>query len=327
VTSSALVSIVIPAYNYGRFLEEAIESVLRQDYPDVELIAIDDGSTDETPDVLAKYGRRFHWERQPNSGQARALARGWSLAHGSILGYLSADDILYSQAVSAAVAALLARTDVVLTYGDYDLISPDSIVMRRVRAPELTYSEMVLRHICAPGPGAFFRRSAYEQAGPWNPSFPQTGDFEFWLRLGRLGSFHRIPKSLAGLRVHPASQSFAAMSSERSEESLRAVELLLEDRTLPAEIREEKSVALGHAHLVVARAHLRAARYRVAASHLRQAFRLKPRLLASWSAIHLVINGLANRFVHSATWRIMRLAGNWRASRLQRQRAGSGKQR
>ncbi|RME60123.1 glycosyltransferase, partial [Candidatus Parcubacteria bacterium] len=84
-----LVSIVIPAYNAGDFLHEAIDSVLNQTYPNIELIVLDDGSTDHTRDILSSYPKgSFYWESHPNMGQAATLNKGWAMAKGEVLGYL-----------------------------------------------------------------------------------------------------------------------------------------------------------------------------------------------------------------------------------------------
>src|SRR5947207_7126779 len=104
--ASPLVSIVIPSYNHARYLEAAIESVLAQDYAQVELIVIDDGTTDGSAALLEKYRGRFRFEIQQNQGQAATVNRGWRLSRGELLGYLSADDALLPRAVSASVACL-----------------------------------------------------------------------------------------------------------------------------------------------------------------------------------------------------------------------------
>ena len=82
--AAPLVSIVIPAYNHAGYLDEAIGSVLNQDYPRVELLVLNDGSTDGTPAVLEKYGRSFYWETQPNMGQAATLNKGWRRPNSSL---------------------------------------------------------------------------------------------------------------------------------------------------------------------------------------------------------------------------------------------------
>src|SRR5579883_3105728 len=119
---AASVSIVIPAYNAGSFLREAIDSVLGQSHEAVELIVVDDGSADETPAILDGYGNAFIRIRQPNRGQSAALNRGWEASSGSLLGYLSADDRLRPDAVAKLVEALRRTPKAVLAYPDFDLI-------------------------------------------------------------------------------------------------------------------------------------------------------------------------------------------------------------
>jgi glycosyltransferase involved in cell wall biosynthesis len=128
-----LVSVVVPAYNQADYLAAAIESVLSQDYPAVELIVLNDGSTDATREVLQHYAGRFYFESHTNIGQAATLNKGWRMAKGGILSYLAADDTLAPHAVSASVRALLAHPDVVMTYGDFNLIDPSSRFIRRVQ--------------------------------------------------------------------------------------------------------------------------------------------------------------------------------------------------
>ena len=127
--SQPKVSLVIPAYNHAAYLAEAIDGILAQDYPNVELIVLNDGSTDETEHVLRQYpADRFYWETQPNMGQSATLNKGWRLAHGEILGYLSADDKLRPTAVSRSVECLTRNLHVAATYCDYELISSTSQV-------------------------------------------------------------------------------------------------------------------------------------------------------------------------------------------------------
>jgi glycosyltransferase involved in cell wall biosynthesis len=118
------VSVVIAAYNYARYLPRAIDSVFAQDYPAdrVELIVVDDGSTDETPDVLARYGDRVRAVRQPNQGQPAATEHGLRLATGDLLTLLDADDLWPRGRLTALVSALAARPDAGLVYGDMAVV-------------------------------------------------------------------------------------------------------------------------------------------------------------------------------------------------------------
>lgn len=160
-----LVSVVIPAHNHARYLDEAIESILGQDYPNVELIVLDDGSTDGTREVLERYNGRFYWETQENMGQSATLNKGWRISRGDVLAYLSSDDALLPHAISTSVEHLMANPDVVLTYCDFNQIDPRSKFIRKVNTLEMSYREMVAKFFCPPGPGAFFLRSAFETIG------------------------------------------------------------------------------------------------------------------------------------------------------------------
>ena len=297
-----LVSIVVPSYNHAGYLKAAIDSILAQDYPRIELIVIDDGSTDASPNILRGYGSRFHWEIQANQGQVATLNRGWLMSKGEIIGYLSADDLLLPGAVGAAVRCLQAQPDAALAYCDFNLIDPDSAVVRRVRAPDFDYRRMVVEIECPPGPGAFFRRGAFEKAGTWNTQFKQMLDYEYWLRLGLHGRFVRIPEVLAAYRVHPGSQSFAASHQLRPEEPIHIIERYFENAQVPSEIRHARDQALGTAHLLAAQLYLKTGNYARGARMSLRAFRLKPRSLVSPLTLRRLFNALFNRLAHRTLW-------------------------
>jgi glycosyltransferase involved in cell wall biosynthesis len=301
------VSLVIPAYNHGRYLEEAIESALAQDYPALELIVLDDGSRDNTREVLERYGTRFRWETHANMGQSATLTKGWKMASGEILGYLSADDRLEPHAVSESVQRLLAEPGAAATYCDFVLIDPHSRVIRAVRTPDFNYREMLLTVTCPPGPGAFFRRAAYEKAGPWDSRLRQMPDYDFWLRLGLQGQFVRIDKVLAGFRVHEASQTYGAVSAERAAEPVQIVSRLFERADVPPQLAALRDVAVAHAELVCAQLHLRAGRFRDGWRALARARVLHPSALRSLRTVHVLGNAALNRVGHRILWRLKSL--------------------
>lgn len=298
------VSIVIPAYNHGRYLPEAIESVLNQDYQNLELIVLDDGSTDTTREVLEGYGNRFYWESHRNMGQANTLNKGWRMAKGEILAYLSADDVLLPQAVSMSVKYLLENSDAVLSYCDFQLIDPESRVVRNVIAPEYSYKEMVTKFICAPGPGAFFQRDAFLKTNGWDPMFRQSPDYECWLRLGLIGRFCHIPEQLAAFRVHEESQSFSQTTAERAEEALKIIQKYFRLPDIPAEIVSAKNQALASARLMVAQLHLRSGRYGMGFMQICVAISLSPKTFFSLRVLRMLANGIFNRFAHKLLWTI-----------------------
>jgi glycosyltransferase involved in cell wall biosynthesis len=296
------VSIVIPSFNHARYLAAAIDSVLAQDYPRVELIVIDDGSTDDSAAVLEKYRGRFYWEVQRNQGQAATMNRGWRMSRGEILAYLSADDALLPHAVSASVSCLGRNPDAVLCYCDFNLIDPDSAFLRRVRAPQFDYRRMVTEILCPPGPGAFFRRAALESAGEWNGAFRQFGDYEFWLRLGLQGRFVHLPEVLALFRVHPGSQSFTHSPGRPTDEAVKILESYFANPRVPAELLALRERAFSAAWLQTARLDIRSGEYRRGLRAARRAFTLHPPNLFAWRTLRLAANALVNRLGHRLLW-------------------------
>ncbi|MDQ5984350.1 MAG: hypothetical protein CSYNP_00043 [Syntrophus sp. SKADARSKE-3] len=298
---SELVSIIIPAFNHGRYLRQAIDSVLMQDYPNIELIVLDDGSTDNTRAVLESYGDAFYWETHPNMGQANTLNKGWQQAKGSILSYLSADDILMPDAVSSSLAYL--KGDIVLTYGDFNLIDPSSKIIRQVAAPEFSYLEMFCKFICQPGPGVFMTRRAYEAAGGWDSTLKQMPDHEYWLRLGLVGPFVRVPKVLAAFRVHDDSLTYSISDTHRAEEPLRVIHKFIESHELPLELIAVKHVAISSAWLFTAQLHIRSGRFKEGFAALWHSSTISPGNFFSLRTFRILLNSFLNRCFH----RIMRL--------------------
>jgi glycosyltransferase involved in cell wall biosynthesis len=302
-----LVSLVIPAYNHAGYLAAAVKSVLAQDYPKVELIVLDDGSTDETAAVLAELDDGFYWETQANIGQSRTLARGWEMAKGEILGYLSADDTLEPNAVRGAVAVLMSMPAVVATYCDFHLIDPGSRRVRTVRLPEFNYEHMLTRVSCPIGPGAFFRRSVYLQSGPWNPQYRQMPDYDFWLRIGLHGAIYHLPQVLAAFRVHEGSQTYSVTTPERAEEPVLIVSGLLNEVAAVKINSSLRECALASANLVSAQLHLRAGRFFRAWECIQQALRHSPKEVMSTRTLRMLANAITNRTAHRLLWKLRRI--------------------
>jgi hypothetical protein len=163
---------------------------------------------------------------------------------------------------------------------------------------------MVTKFICAPGPGAFFWRTAFEKTGGWDPNIHQFPDIDCWLRLGLHGSFFHINGALAAFRVHNGSQSFSSTPVDRAEEAVGVISKFFELPNLPVELTLAKPVALAHAHLLVAQLHLRSFRYLKAILELFEVVRLSPRSLIRPQAFRMLRNGLLNRVMHKFLWRM-----------------------
>ena len=123
--SLPLVTIVTPSYNQGQFIRATIDSVLTQDYPAVEYLVVDGGSTDGTIDILRSYGDRVRWTSGPDAGQTDAIHRGFAAATGKYIAWLNSDDVYLPGAISAAVAELEAHPGTGLLYGGAEFIDRD----------------------------------------------------------------------------------------------------------------------------------------------------------------------------------------------------------
>jgi glycosyltransferase involved in cell wall biosynthesis len=248
-----LVSIITPAYNQASFLDETIQSVLSQDYPNLEYIILDDGSKDNTREVLVKYGSRIRWESHENMGEALTVNKGFQLAKGDIICVVNADDPLLPGAVSEAVSFLAERPEILVAYPDWYYISDESRFLHLEKVAEYDYVFMVSRHRCIVGPGAFMRKQAIDLTGGRDPQFKYVGDFDFWLRLGLHGSFARIPKTLATFRIHPSSTSLAMKGRRMAKEDIRLIKKVFSLQGLPREVHRVRMKAFSAAHLHASR--------------------------------------------------------------------------
>jgi glycosyltransferase involved in cell wall biosynthesis len=290
-----LVSIVIPTYNRAAYLPEAIDSVLSQSYQPIEVIVVDDGSTDDTRAVLARYADRCRCEFRANQGQSSAVNYGWQIARGDILGFLGDDDCLRPGAIEKLVHALMSDDGAVMAYGDYSLIDGASRVIRQVIMKPRPYVEMVRDLRVTPGPGALQRRGALFAAGPWDPALRLVPDLDFYLRLGLRGRFVHVPGELAAFRVHETSTSFRRAEPRITAEPLRVASNFFARPDLPPEVRAVERRATAYAALMVARGHMRAHRFDDAMSGLRQAYAADWTVLCSWYGFRLMLSGLVNR--------------------------------
>ena len=199
--SSPLVSIVTPAFNAARFLPDAIESVLSQDYPSIEYIVADGGSTDGTLAILERYRGRLRYFSGRDTGPPDALHRGFLQARGPIFAWLNADDVYLPGAVRTAVEFLAAHPEIDVTYGEGYWIDETGKVIRRY--PTLPFDGKLLERDCfICQPAAFFRASAYRLCS-LDPGVKLSFDYDLWIRMAQRGlRFAALPEYLACTRMH-----------------------------------------------------------------------------------------------------------------------------
>src|SRR5689334_5694547 len=165
---SPLVSIVTPTYNMAPFLEEAIQSVLSQDYGNIEYIVMDGGSTDGSLDILRKYEGRLRWTSGPDRGQTDAINKGFLQSAGAIFAFLCADDTYLPGAVDKAVRHMLANPGYAGIYGEGYLTGEDGKTL--CRYPTKPFDAELLRTECfICQPASFLWREAFAEAGMLDP--------------------------------------------------------------------------------------------------------------------------------------------------------------
>ena len=208
MTATPLVSIVTPCYNSARFLEETINSVLRQDYPHIEYIIMDGGSTDETRLILQKYEGRIRFYSEPDSGAAEAINRGFQQSNGSIFAYLNADDTYVEGAVSTATCSLLSQRSAAMVYGDALWVDEQGRSLGRY--PTRSFDLSLLERECfICQPATFIRREAFRSAGMMNPKLHFGFDYDLWIRLSRSFEIRKIDSILATSRMHRGNKTLS----------------------------------------------------------------------------------------------------------------------
>lgn len=202
------VSIYIPTYNYGAYLQESVGSVLEQNYEDWELIIIDDGSTDETPAVLAKFegNPKIRIHRQENQGLTRTNNKAIEMSRGEYIMRLDADDYLDENALLVLANVLDSKPEVALVYPDYYVVSEDGELVRLERRSK-AYEEDELLDLPSHAACAMIRRSCLVELGGYNEDILRQDGYDLWLRLIQKYQVYNVNLPLFYYRRHAGSLS------------------------------------------------------------------------------------------------------------------------
>lgn len=207
LASAPLVSILTPSFNQARWLQDAIDSVARQDYPLLEHIVMDGGSADGTQEILSKAPTHVRYRIEPDNGQSHALNKAFRESSGEIIGWLNSDDAYFScHAVSAAVAAFRAKPDAAVVYGHAALVDASGRLLHAMWVPPHDY-KLLRAHNYIVQPAAFLRREALGEVLA-DEQFDYMMDRELWLRLAAECPFNRIDEIVAIDRHHRARKSY-----------------------------------------------------------------------------------------------------------------------
>jgi glycosyltransferase involved in cell wall biosynthesis len=221
-TAGPGITVVIPSFNHGRFIDEAIRSLLDQNHPDLEIIVVDGGSTDDTVDRLGRYGSRILWSSERDRGQADALAKGFARATKPWLTWLNSDDIQCNGALAVVVETIGRRLDADVVFGRGHYIDEKSAFLSDYPTITLDREKDSAKALFESGyvaqPSVYFRRDLYRKVGGVDTSLEYVMDYELWVRFALAGAtFVAIQRDISGNRWHQDAKTVAGLSELHAE--------------------------------------------------------------------------------------------------------------
>jgi glycosyltransferase involved in cell wall biosynthesis len=214
LSPTPLVSIIMPSYNQGQFIEASIRSVLEQDYPKIEFIIVDGGSKDESVEIIQKYQDRLAWwVSEKDQGQTDALDKGFAHASGEVLAWLNSDDTYFPGTIREAVAFLKDHPQVGMVYAGARLIDDQGKTIGQFAARQTDYHSMLRGSVHIPQATTFFRADLWRQVGPLDISLYYAFDYDLWVKLARVSEIRYLPRQWASFRIH--SQGKTIMADDR----------------------------------------------------------------------------------------------------------------
>ncbi len=199
-----LISIVMASYNQGKYIDEAIQSVLAQDYPHWELIVIDGGSTDNAVEVIRRHESRLaYWVSEKDRGQSHAFNKGFAKAKGDLLTWLNSDDVLLPGALAAVATVWQKHNQPKWVAGNCVWTDPEGHVIRCAKGMNWSQKLSNLGLVGISGPTSFFSPRLLQELGPIDEDLHYAMDTELWIRFARAGyKYERVHRYLWALRLH-----------------------------------------------------------------------------------------------------------------------------
>jgi glycosyltransferase involved in cell wall biosynthesis len=220
-------SIVTPSFNQAQFIEATMRSVKSQDYPALEQIVVDGGSTDNTVEILKRYAAMPGWEHlrwlsEKDRGQSDAINKGFRMATGDIIGWLNSDDLYRPESFARVIGAFEENPLIDFIYGDYLIIDETGKTLICKKEIDFDWEIMLCGLNYIAQPNVFFRRRVFDKIGYLNDNLHYVMDYEFWLRAAARGlRFLHIPTAFAACRWHLSAKTVSR--NPRIEEEVLSV--------------------------------------------------------------------------------------------------------
>lgn len=225
-----LFSVVMPSFNTDSFLAETIESVLTQDYPNIELIVMDGGSTDRSLEILKSYGDRISWTSEPDNGQSDAINKGFDRAKGELMYWANADDPLKPGALKHVAQQLTDFSQPQWLVGAADLINEKGRVLGKRSVETVDDSTFLLwGYKWIPTQSMFWNRKMWKAAGPFDLDRHYVMDMALWERMHRTAPVIISSRTLGCYRFHADAKSLTGVDKSRAERKKHLAGLLKRD--------------------------------------------------------------------------------------------------
>ena len=251
LASTPLVTVITPTYNRRDYIVETVESVLRQDYPRIEYIVLDDGSVDNTAEVLKPYLDRLTYLRHDNMGETKTVNKGYALALGEFIMVVNSDDPLYTEdAVSLLARCLTDHPECNAIYPDWIRIDHEGHPLGEIRQVDFDITNMLLDFNVTLGPGMLIRTQSLRAIGLRNETLRYTGDLDVSFRLALVGKLCHLKTVVATHREHHGAASSAQKGDRMADEVLRLAVESLKSPLLPRELLRRKNIILCRAYTV-----------------------------------------------------------------------------
>jgi glycosyltransferase involved in cell wall biosynthesis len=217
------ITIVTPSFNQGHFLQKTIESVLNQNYPNLEYFIMDGGSTDNSVDIMSQYDDQItKWVSEPDRGQSDAINKGFQMATGELCAWVNSDDLLLPGCLTKVATAYLANNSPDIIHSNCIYIDRDGLIVKAVRTPRQTYFFAQRGVWSITEPSVFYRTDRLRQVGYLDLNYRLSMDLDLWIRLLQQNCvFVHIPEYLGAFRWHEASKSSLSLKikGKRNENS------------------------------------------------------------------------------------------------------------
>ena len=273
------VSVVIPTYNAARFVTQAIDSVLAQTFKSYEVLVVDDGSTDDTREVLTKYVAPVHYLPKQNGGVSSARNYGIERARGKYVAFLDADDLWMPEKLEKQIAVLESDENIGLVYAATEKVDENLQTVGFIEANAYDdYCEALLLNlniVAGSCSSAIVRRDVVLKTDGFDAAFSTCADWEYWLRLSLLTTFAPVSEYLVKYRVVAGSMSSNPFVSKR--DTLGALEKFFSLPDVPEKYKRLKNKAVSNNLMVVAGEFLHNGKIVESLNCVRQSLQLYPR--------------------------------------------------